>query len=91
MAGTGGSRRWRTLSSRNVLSDRWLTLRIDEVEAPDGAVRPPAPVIELPDWVDIIALTPDRRVLLVDQYRHPIQRVSTEFPAGVTCSPETLT
>lgn len=38
--------------------------------------------LEYPDWADVIAVTADFEVVLVDQYRHPVQQVRTEFPAG---------
>ena len=56
-------------------ADRWLRLRL---AGPPGS----QPNLELPDWVDVIAVTPDDRVVLVDQYRHGVARVRTEFPAG---------
>ena len=43
---------------------------------------PTGPVIEHPDWVDVIALTADLNIVLVDQYRHSVRSVRTEFPAG---------
>ena len=56
-------------------ADRWLRLR------PAG--QPGSqPSLELPDWVDVIAVTPDDRVVLVEQYRHGVRQVRTEFPAG---------
>jgi 8-oxo-dGTP pyrophosphatase MutT (NUDIX family) len=39
-------------------------------------------VFEYPDWVDVIALTDDFHIVLVDQYRHPVRQPRTEFPAG---------
>ena len=71
------------------LSDRWLTVRRDVVAAPDGTLHGPFPVLEQPHWVDVIALTHDRRIILVDQYRHPVGRISTEFPAGTVDPGET--
>lgn len=56
-------------------ADRWLRLRL---AGPPGS----QPSLELPDWVDVIAVTPDDCVVLVDQYRHGVRRVRTEFPAG---------
>lgn len=56
-------------------ADRWVRLRLAE---PPGN----QPILELPDWVDVIALTSDDRVVLVDQYRHGVARGRTEFPAG---------
>ena len=52
------------------------------VQLPDGRTLPPCPVIEHPDWVDVIALTAGLNIVLVDQYRHSVGRVRTEFPAG---------
>lgn len=40
-------------------------------------------VIDAPDCVQTVALTDDGRVILVEQYRHGIERKSLEFPAGV--------
>jgi ADP-ribose pyrophosphatase len=40
-------------------------------------------VLDVPECAVVIALTDDGRVVLVEQYRHAVQRVSLEFPAGV--------
>jgi 8-oxo-dGTP pyrophosphatase MutT (NUDIX family) len=39
-------------------------------------------VIEAPDWVNVLALTPDRRLVLVRQFRHGIDDFSLELPGG---------
>lgn len=39
-------------------------------------------VIELPDWVNVIPLTAEDDVLLVEQYRHGTGRVTLEIPGG---------
>jgi ADP-ribose pyrophosphatase len=36
-----------------------------------------------PDGVAVIALTPDDQLVMVEQWRHPVQRVTLELPAGV--------
>ncbi|HEX2209411.1 MAG TPA: NUDIX hydrolase [Longimicrobium sp.] len=36
-----------------------------------------------PDGVAVIAITPDERLVMVEQWRHPVQRVTLELPAGV--------
>ncbi|MGF1485163.1 MAG: NUDIX hydrolase [Opitutales bacterium] len=36
-----------------------------------------------PDWVQAIALTPDRQLVLAHQYRHAAHALSWEFPGGV--------
>lgn len=40
-------------------------------------------VVDVPTCVQVIPFTPDGRVLLVEQFRQGVQRVSLEFPAGV--------
>lgn len=40
-------------------------------------------VIEAVDWVNVIALTPDERVVLIRQYRVGIEKVCLEIPGGM--------
>jgi ADP-ribose diphosphatase len=82
MADPDRKRPWRVLRSTYAVADQWLRLRKDVLQAPDGQALPPWPVIEHPDWVDVIALTADLNIVLVDQYRHSVSSVRTEFPAG---------
>jgi len=39
--------------------------------------------LELPDFVNIAAITRDQEVLMVRQYRHGIERDALEFPGGL--------
>ena len=40
-------------------------------------------VLDVPDWVNIIALTPQKEVVLVEQYRYGIENPSLEIPGGM--------
>ncbi|MDA8017894.1 MAG: NUDIX hydrolase [Thermoanaerobaculia bacterium] len=40
-------------------------------------------VIHAPDWVNVVALTSDRNLVLVEQYRHGLDRVTLEVPGGM--------
>lgn len=82
MADPDWKRPWQVLRSTWAVADKWLRLRNDVVQALDGQTLPPRPVIEHPDWVDVIALTADLNIVLVEQYRHSVGSVRTEFPAG---------
>jgi 8-oxo-dGTP pyrophosphatase MutT (NUDIX family) len=75
--------RWRRLRREVVGSYR--ILEVSRVELEDGAGRPrgDAYVLEIPDWVNVIAVTPDRRVVLVWQYRFGTEELSLEIPGGV--------
>ncbi|MDD3179928.1 MAG: NUDIX hydrolase [Opitutaceae bacterium] len=40
-------------------------------------------VVDAPDWVNVIALTPEHRLVLVRQFRFGIDAFSLEIPGGV--------
>jgi 8-oxo-dGTP pyrophosphatase MutT (NUDIX family) len=40
-------------------------------------------VLETPDWVNVVALTPDRRLVLVHQFRFGSGTVTPEIPGGM--------
>jgi ADP-ribose pyrophosphatase len=72
----------KVLASRYTFADPWLRLRSDSVRLPGGRLLASCNIFEYPDWVDVIALTGDLNVVLVDQYRHAVGQIRTEFPAG---------
>jgi ADP-ribose pyrophosphatase len=72
----------KVLSSRYTFADRWLRLRNDDVLLPGGRLLSSCTVFEYPDWVDVITLTAELNIVLVDQYRHAVGQMRTEFPAG---------
>jgi 8-oxo-dGTP pyrophosphatase MutT (NUDIX family) len=45
-------------------------------------------IIEAPDWINIVALTPDREILFVKQHRLGTDQVTIETPAGLIDSGE---
>jgi len=40
-------------------------------------------VVDSPDWVNVVALTPNDDVVLVRQFRHGTETVTTELPGGL--------
>src|SRR5258708_12282753 len=78
---------WQVLESRYSFRDPWIRLRSDTLLLPDGQVQTPCHVFEYPDWADVIALTADLNIVLVDQYRHSVGQVRTQFPAGAAHAP----
>jgi ADP-ribose pyrophosphatase len=75
---------WKKLSSRYLVHNRWLRLREDRCELPDGKIIPNYYVLEYPTWVIVVALTRDEQVVLVRQYRHGVEKVILEIPGGTT-------
>jgi 8-oxo-dGTP pyrophosphatase MutT (NUDIX family) len=76
-------RPWRVTASRIVLADRWIRLRADSCVAPSGDVVDPFYVLEYADWVHVVALTDDDRLVMNRQYRHAAGEVHLELPGGV--------
>ncbi len=73
---------WKTLSSKTVYTSPWLSLRLDEVQLPNGSVVADYSIIELPHVATIVAVTKENSVILVKQYRHAQKQFLTELPAG---------
>ena len=73
---------WKTLNSEHVFKCPWITIRKDHVRLPSGIEIPDFFVSELPDWVNIIAITKDSKFIIEEQYRHGIQRLCYELCAG---------
>ena len=46
-------------------------------------------LIDTPDWVNVVAITDDDRIVLVRQYRHGSGKVSLEIPGGIMDPHET--
>jgi len=74
---------WKTLGSETGPGLKIFGSRFDHVENPRNGMRMKAVVIESEDWVNIVALTPAREIVLVEQYRFGTGKVSLEVPAGV--------
>lgn len=73
---------WVVLSERSIVQDRWLDLRAQRCQSPDGAVLDPYYVQRHPDWVHVVALTPDDGLVLVRQWRQGFSAWLTELPGG---------
>ena len=76
-------KRWRRVKSSTLISDRWLKLRADECELPNGVRLDPYYVLEENDWVHAFAMASDQRVLTVTQFRYAADAVCMELPGGV--------
>ena len=74
---------WTTLDSTPLVTDRWMKLSADRCELANGTVIEPYYVMEEPEWVHIVPLHDDGRMLLVSQYRYPGRATCVEFPGGV--------
>jgi ADP-ribose pyrophosphatase len=81
--------KWKVLESTYLYKEDWLTIRKEKCELPNGKIIPGYYVLEYPDWVNVLALTEDNKVILVKQYRHALGQVGIEVPGGVIDEGET--
>jgi len=74
--------KWKTLSSQYISNHIYFTARKDRCQRADGAIIDPYYVVELPTSATALPITEDGRIVLVKQYRHPIDEVILETPGG---------
>ncbi len=72
---------WRTLSTRVVYKNPWITVREDQVINPAGNPGIYG-VISTRVATGIVALTNDNQIFLVGQYRYTMNTYSWEIPEG---------
>ena len=70
-----------TLSSQVIYDGRAIRLRVDTVRMPDGR-ETTREIVEHSDCVAIIAVDGEDNVLLVEQFRKPVEKKLLEIPAG---------
>jgi ADP-ribose pyrophosphatase len=81
--------RWKVLESEYLYNEPWLTVRKEKCELPNGKIMSAYYTLEYPTWVSAFALTKEGKVLMVKQYRHGLEVISTELPGGVVDKGET--
>jgi len=75
---------WRRLGSERLMENPYFSLRSDRLRLPDGGVKDPYYVIERPDAAIVFPLTADQKeVILVSQYRPPLEMMELGLPAGL--------
>ncbi len=72
----------KVLSSKYLMKEPWCTLREDEIQLANGVVIPKYYVLEYPNWVNVLAVTKDKKFLMIRQYRHGTQTVNYELCGG---------
>ena len=76
------SRHWKVIETNEIYKSNFFRFRADKCEMPDGRIMPAYYVLEFPDWVNVIPVTEDNKIVLVEQYRHASGEMSLEIPGG---------
>jgi ADP-ribose pyrophosphatase len=80
---------WKTLSTKPMYANRWLSLREDLVELPDGRTTIYG-VVTCGQCVGILPFLDPDTVLLIQQYRYVARRMTWEMPTGGVHAEESI-
>jgi 8-oxo-dGTP pyrophosphatase MutT (NUDIX family) len=76
-------RPWKKLSTKQLGHFRIFSLREDKKVSPRTNHPHDFVVIDCVNWVNVIAVTPDDQLVMVEQLRHGTDTVELEIPGGV--------
>jgi len=74
---------WPLVSSQTVADLGILRLDRDRARSPRTGQERDFAVIHMPDWLQVVALTGQGRLVMVRQYRHASRRLGLEVPGGL--------
>jgi ADP-ribose pyrophosphatase len=80
---SSGPSRWERLSHATQAKTKVFDLLSARYRHPVRGTERDFVVVHAPDWVNVIALTPDHQLVLVRQFRYGINEFSLEIPGGV--------
>ena len=80
---SGELKPWKKLGSKPAGDFRIFSIRTDQVVSPRTQQPHDVYVIDCVNWVNVIALTPDGHLVLIEQYRHGSAAVELEIPGGM--------
>jgi ADP-ribose pyrophosphatase len=71
----------KTISRKELFSGKVVSLELQEVELPNGKTAK-REIIKHPGAVAIIAITDENKIVMVEQFRKPLDKIIVEIPAG---------
>lgn len=83
------SRPWKKVSTKQLGDFRIFKLRSDKFISPRTQKEHDFFVLESVHWVNIVAVTPDQQLVMVEQYRFGSNTVELEIPGGMMDPGET--
>lgn len=76
-------RGWEVHPDRVVLETPVVTINAGPVVCKRSGRKKEFYLFDFPDWVNIIALTPERKIVLIRQFRYGSNRMEVEIPGGM--------
>lgn len=74
---------WKINKSENLIENKWITVRKEEVELPNHLIIDDFYTITIPDAAAIVALDTEGNIVLKKEYKHATGEELIEIPAGM--------
>src|SRR5512141_2337865 len=74
---------WNKVASRPVCDYRIFTIRSDRRVYPCTGEEHDFYVIYCVNWVNVVAVTPDQQLVMIEQFRHGSETIELEIPGGM--------
>ncbi|MBU5263117.1 NUDIX hydrolase [Bacillus atrophaeus] len=71
----------KTIEKEKLFSGKIIDLYVEDVELPNGKTSK-REIVKHPGAVAVLAVTDSNKIILVNQYRKPLERTIVEIPAG---------
>jgi ADP-ribose pyrophosphatase len=74
---------WSVVKDKKVFETPIFDLHEISLDAPGQEIDHPFYVLKAPEWINVIALTSDDEIVLVEQYRVGVDETTLELPGGM--------
>lgn len=71
----------KTIATEQIFTGKIISVQVDQVRLPDGN-KANRELVKHPGAVAVIPITKEGKIVLVEQYRKPLERTIVEIPAG---------
>lgn len=79
---------WQTVEHKDILDLKIFKAEMRRRINPETGKVSDFVVLDSPNWVNIIAITNDNKIVMVEQYRHGTDSITLELPGGMVESGE---
>jgi ADP-ribose pyrophosphatase len=79
---------WPRIASRQLGDYRVFRLRQDTRVSPRTGKKHDFFVLDTGDWINVVPVTADNKIILIRQFRHGIEEVTLEIPGGMVDADE---
>lgn len=86
---TGRPQPWPVIGEEQEGDFEMFSARAIRARSPDDGSEHTFHIADAPNGVTVIAITPNDELVMVRQWRHPVQRVTLETPSGIIDEGET--